>query len=33
MNQPNHAIPVGRFAFLHADTTMDLVREILDRTK
>jgi aromatic-L-amino-acid/L-tryptophan decarboxylase len=23
---------VGRFAFLHPDTTMDLVREILDRT-
>jgi glutamate/tyrosine decarboxylase-like PLP-dependent enzyme len=24
---------VGRFAFLHPDTTMDLVREVLDRTK
>jgi aromatic-L-amino-acid/L-tryptophan decarboxylase len=24
---------VGRFAFLHPDTSMDLVREILDRTK
>jgi aromatic-L-amino-acid/L-tryptophan decarboxylase len=24
---------IGRFAFLHPDTTMDLVREVLDRTK
>jgi hypothetical protein len=24
---------VGRFAFLHPHTSMDLVREILDRTK
>jgi hypothetical protein len=23
---------VGRFAFLHPDTTMDVVREVLDRT-
>jgi hypothetical protein len=24
---------VGRFAFLHPDTTLDLVREVLDRTR